>query len=264
MHVVYNIPVWVCILFFSKLFMKNIIFRQLSDAETSTFTYIIADLQTKEAAIIDPVLEQVERDAKYISELGLTLKYILDTHVHADHITAASSLKKHFPAASYALGKHSQLLCADILLEDNEELSLGAVTIRSIETPGHTDNSVSYLVEGMIFTGDALLIRGCGRTDFQSGDNHALWQSIKERVFTLPEDTLIYPGHDYKGFNVSSVWEEKRLNPRLKDENTEEQFVQIMDNLNLPYPKKIDASLPANMLCGVVHDQYVNDPVVHG
>ncbi len=232
--------------------MKQLLFRQLFDTETSTFTYIVADPVSREAAIIDPVLEQIERDTKYIQELNLRLKYILDTHVHADHITGAAGLKKNFPEALYALGKESKLVCADKLLEDNEQLFVGDIDITVIETPGHTDNSVSYLVDTMIFTGDALLVRGCGRTDFQSGSNHALWNAIKERVFALPDDTLIYPGHDYKGFTVTSVREEKHLNPRLKDSNTEEEFIAIMDNLNLPYPKKIDVALPANMNGGMI------------
>ena len=225
------------------------IFRQLYDQETSTYSYLLADEQTREAILIDPVIEQVDRDVQVIKELELTLKYILDTHVHADHITGAAHLKKHFPGARYALGEKSNLTCADILLQDNEELSFGSCTVRSFETPGHTDNSVTYQVEDMIFTGDALLIRGCGRTDFQSGSAEVLYNAVQQRMFSLPGATRVFPAHDYKGRTMSTIAEEQRWNPRLGG-TTLEEFVHIMENLNLPYPKKIDESLPWNNKCG--------------
>lgn len=229
------------------------LFRQLFEKETSTYTYLLADEQTREAALIDPVLEMVERDVAYIQELGLDLVWILDTHVHADHITGAAALKKHFQQARYALGKNSQLETADTLLGHKDEVFVGGIQIVVLETPGHTDNSVSYLADNMLFTGDAVLIRGCGRTDFQSGSNHELWTAIHEHIFTLPDEIFIYPGHDYKGFTVSTVGEEKKYNPRLRLENTQEQFADIMNNLNLPYPNKIDEALPANMRGGEVN-----------
>lgn len=229
---------------------QNIIFRQLLEYETNTYTYIIADKTTKEAIVIDPVLETVERDAKLIQELWLTVKYILDTHVHADHITGSSALKK-LVGWQIGLGaKNEKVIGNDLFLVDGQELSFGSLKVKVLETPWHTSGCVTYLVDDMAFTGDLLLIRGSWRTDFQSGSNDMMFHNVHTKVFSLPSETKIYPWHDYKGHMMSTVEEEIVYNPRLNKENTLEVFSNIMDNLKLPYPKKIDVSLPANLKCG--------------
>lgn len=227
------------------------IFRQLFEPETSTYTYIIGDEKTKEAAIIDSVIETTDRDLQVLRELGLNLKYILETHIHADHITGAHKLRKETGALT-SVSASAAVECADISLKDGDVLKLGDTEIKVIATPGHTDTCMSFVTEDKVFTGDALLIRGSGRTDFQAGDPAQLFDSIREKVFTLPEDTFVYPGHDYKGRTVSTIWEEKKYNPRLNMEMTKEQFVDIMNNLNLPDPKKIDVAVPGNLTCGNV------------
>jgi len=228
---------------------EQIYFYQLFESESSTFTYLIGDRKSQEAAIIDPVIEMADRDAKLISELGLKLKYTLETHVHADHITGANELRKR-TGAKTALSKNSGVHCADLLLGDGQRLTLGQRTIEVIATPGHTDSCVSYLFGDMVFTGDALLIRGCGRTDFQQGSSEKLFQSVREKLFKLPASTKVYPGHDYKGFTVSSIEEESKFNPRLALDKSLEDFQKIMSNLNLALPKKIKQSVPANLVCG--------------
>lgn len=242
---------------------QDVIFFQLFEHESSTFTYIIADKKTKEAAIIDPVIETFDRDRKLIEELDLKLVYILDTHVHADHITAANELRK-CKGAKTAVSSGAGVQCVDINLEDGQELLLGNKTIKAIATPGHTDSCMSFYFEGRVFSGDTLLIRGCGRTDFQQGSNEKLFHSVREKLFKLPEDTVVYPAHDYRGFTASTIALEKTYNPRLKLTNSFEDFKKIMNELNLAYPKKIDASLPANLACGniennrMLHPQTVN------
>jgi sulfur dioxygenase len=225
------------------------LFRQLFDAETSTYTYLIADIATKEAILVDPVLEQVERDRKLLQELGLTLRYCLETHIHADHITGTEKLRE----ATGCLGvvpANAQASCADIYIENGEILELGKVTIKAIATPGHTDSHNAYLVNhDRVLTGDALFIRGCGRTDFQNGDAGTLYDSVTQRLFTLPYDTLVYPGHDYRGHTVSTIWEEKHWNPRFVG-RTRDNFIEFMTNLNLPDPKKMMEAVPANEMCG--------------
>lgn len=221
--------------------------RQLFDSESSTYTYLLADEVTREAALIDPVREQVDRDLKLIDELGLKLKYVLETHVHADHVTGAANLRAR--SGAQTILSSPNVACADIHAKHNDEYWLGTVAIRVLATPGHTDDSVSFLVGNYVFTGDALFIRGTGRTDFQNGDAAALYHSITQVLFSLPDETVVYPGHDYKGHSASTIGEEKRLNPRVAGKSREE-FVYIMNNLNLPNPKKIAEAVPANLVCG--------------
>ncbi|MEC4817866.1 MAG: MBL fold metallo-hydrolase [Scytonema sp. PMC 1069.18] len=227
------------------------LFRQLFDPETSTYTYLIADVGTKTAILVDPVLEQVERDRQLLKELGLTLKYCLETHIHADHITGTAKLRE-MTGCLGIVPENAQARCADRLIKDGEVLELGSVRVEAIATPGHTDSHHAYLVNGThLLTGDALLIRGCGRTDFQSGDAGIMYDSISQRLFTLPDETLVYPGHDYRGNTVSTIREEKQWNPRFVGHNRNE-FIQLMENLNLPNPKKMMEAVPANQRCGHV------------
>jgi sulfur dioxygenase len=227
------------------------LFRQLFDQETSTYTYLIADEETKEALLVDPVLEQVEREIKLLKELGLNLCYTLETHVHADHITGASQLKEKTGCLSI-VPEGAKVACADRFMQHNEVLKLGSVEIKAIATPGHTDSHIAYLVnQTHLLTGDALFIRGCGRTDFQSGDAGILFDSVTQHLFTLPDHTLVYPGHDYHGQTVSSIGEEKQCNPRFFG-RTRQQFIEFMNSLNLPNPQKMMEAVPANEQCGNV------------
>lgn len=225
------------------------LFRQLFDQDTWTYTYLIADEKTKQAVLIDSVAEQSERDAKLLKELGLDLKYLMETHVHADHITGVTKMKSHFPNAKSVVSKEGGAPCADILTHAGEKYTLGDMEIKVLSTPGHTNGCVSYVVEDRVFTGDALFIRGTGRTDFQQGDPGKLYDGIRQQLFTLPDETLVYPGHDYAGRTVSTIGEEKKFNPRLAGKSREE-FIAIMNNLKLPHPKKIAESVPANQHCG--------------
>ena len=224
--------------------------RQLFDRETSTYTYLIADEASNEAAIIDPVKEQLERDILLIEQLGFNLKYTLETHVHADHITSSGQMRDKF-GSKVALHENSGAKCADMLLKDGDELTLGDIVIKAIHTPGHTNADLSFSVEDTIFTGDALLVRDCGRTDFQAGSSSTLYNSINDKIFSLDEKTTIYPGHDYYGFTASTVKEEKLYNNRLGNGKTEDEFVEIMANLDLALPKKIKESVPGNTNCGL-------------
>ncbi len=223
--------------------------RQLFDKDTSTYTYLVADTASREAAIIDPVREQGERDARLIEELGFSLRYVLETHVHADHVTGADALRRRF-GAQVVLHENSHASCADLLVADGDVLNLGAEPIAILHTPGHTDGDISYLIGGAVLTGDALLIRGCGRTDFQAGDAPTLYDSITHKLFALADDTVVYPGHDYHGRTASTIGEEKRFNPRLGGGKELDAFVEIMDGLNLPDPARIRESVPGNMRCG--------------
>lgn len=233
------------------------LFRQLFDKESGTYTYLIADPATAAAVLVDPVLEQVDRDLKLLKELDLTLQYCLETHIHADHITGTARIRE----ATGCLGiapEQAQAGCADHHIKDGEILQLDSITIEAIATPGHTDSHMTYRVNGnCILTGDALLIRGCGRTDFQSGDAGILFDSVIQRLFTLPDDTLVYPAHDYQGHTVSTIGEEKRWNPRFTQRNATVEvlrdrtdFIEFMNNLNLPAPKKMMEAVPANERCG--------------
>jgi len=224
--------------------------EQLFDAATGTYSYLLWHEESKQAALIDSVLEQFDRDVKLIKQLGLALKYTLETHVHADHITASGLLREEFGSA-VMVHESSGLKCADRFLSDNDSLALGDDSIRVIYTPGHTDTCVSFDIEGAVFTGDALLIDGCGRTDFQSGDAKTLYHSITKKLFTLDDATVVYPGHDYLGLTASTIAREKAFNSRLGNKQTEEGFVAIMDGLNLELPKRIDIAVPGNMQCGL-------------
>ncbi len=228
-----------------------LVFRQLFDPTSSTYTYLLGCSVSKEALLIDPVFEQARRDAALIGELGLTLKWTLDTHVHADHVTGAWLLKQRL-GSGIALSAAAGAAGADRLLQDGDRIEFGRRALEVRSTPGHTSGCVTYVLddESMAFTGDCILIRGSGRTDFQQGDPRALYRSVRSRIFALPESCLLYPAHDYRGLTVSSVIEEKKFNPRLGGEVGENDYVGYMKNLDLPHPKKIDEAVPANLRCG--------------
>lgn len=230
---------------------KNISVRQLFDLETFTYTYIVFDEVTRDAVIIDSVKEKLHRDLKIVKELSLKVHYILDTHAHADHITGAGDLRSELGSKT-VIGKGAGVKCIDLGIADGENLSAGSLSIKALATPGHTNGCTCFLIGDNLFTGDTLFIRGCGRTDFQGGSAHSLFQSIKNKIYTLPDSTKIYPGHDYNGVSFSTVTEEKKYNPRIAELTTEDQFVQIMGDLKLAPPKKIHEALPANLKCGQV------------
>ncbi len=223
------------------------IFKQLFDEGTSTFTYLIADEHTKSALLIDPVHEQHDRDQALLRELGLTLKYVLETHVHADHITGGGRLR-HETEALFIAGKGTGLDCADRLIANGETITMDSITVHALATPGHTDGCTSYRWEDRLFTGDTILIDACGRTDFQQGSPAALFNSIQQ-LLAFPDETLIYPGHDYNGKRVSCVGQEKAINPYIAGLDLP-AFVAKMNALNLPKPRRIDVAVPANVLCG--------------
>ena len=229
------------------------IFRQLFEPLSSTYTYLLGCEDTGQAVLVDPVIVSVERDLSEISRLGLTLAYSLDTPIHADHITAALELKNKV-GSKIAAPAFDRLACADVDIEEGIPFQVGSLRLQPLHTPGHTAGHFAYLFGDRIFTGDALLIEGCGRTDFQEGDADALYKSVHEKLFSLPDDTLVYPAHDYKGRRVSSVTQEKKRNPRLGQGRTLEQFRDIMAKLNLPYPKFIDYAVPGNQQCGICPD----------
>lgn len=240
---------------------STLLFRQFFDPETSSYTYLIADSQTKDAVLVDTVLEQVDRDLQALQELGLTLRYCLETHIHADHITGAGKLRQR-TGCQVLIPQNTAVTKADRSFEGGETLTVGAVTIEAIATPGHTASHMVYLVNKThLLTGDTLLIRGCGRTDFQGGDAGTLYDVVMEKLFTLPDETLVYPAHDYKGRTVSTIGEEKRSNPRFAD-RTRSQFITIMNNLNLSYPKKMNQAVPANEYCGdFISEEHLNQVV---
>jgi sulfur dioxygenase len=220
-----------------------LIFRQLFDPQSSTYTYLLADGKTRDAVLIDPVFEQAARDSALVRELDLKLLYTLETHVHADHVTGAALLKER-------LG--SKIEGADVYLKDCDRVAFGRRSLEARATPGHTNGCLTYVLddETRAFTGDCLLIRGTGRTDFQQGNPRALYRSVHARIFSLPETCLLYPGHDYRGLCQTSVGEERRFNPRLGGQLAEDDFVGYMKHLGLPHPKQIDVAVPANLKCG--------------
>ncbi|WPE16161.1 MBL fold metallo-hydrolase [Candidatus Thioglobus autotrophicus] len=227
----------------------SLIFRPLFEKESSTYTYLLADSKTKEAVIIDAVSETKQRDIGLIEELGLKLKYIVETHVHADHITSSCPLKQKFTEAKIVLGEANSVACADILIKDGESLKFGEYQINALSTPGHTDGCMSYVIGDKVFTGDALLIRSCGRCDFQGGSAEKLFDSIS-RLFTLPDETYVYPAHDYGGRTVSTIWEEKAFNEMIGGGVERAEFVRRVNAMELSLPAKIHVAVPANQVCG--------------
>src|SRR2546421_458104 len=237
------------------------IFRQLFDPQSSTYTYLIAESASREALLIDPVFEQARRDATLIQELGLRLKYTLETHVHADYVTGAWLLKEKL-GSRIALSAASGAQGADVYLQPQDRIAFGRRHLEARPTSGHTNGCMTYVLDDrtMAFTGDTLFIRGCGRTDFQGGDARTLYRSVREQIFTLPDRCLVYPGHDYRGLTVTSVGEEKLYNPRLAESVGEADFVGYMTNLGLAHPKQMDIALPANLKCGKPEKTTTLDP----
>ena len=234
------------------------IFRQLFEPLSSTYSYLLGCEETGQAMLIDPVIVSMDRDLAEIRRLGLTLAYTVDTHIHADHITAALELKNKV-GSKIAAPAFDNLPCADVGIEEGVPFRLGGIVLQPMHTPGHTAGHFAYQVGERLFSGDALLIEGCGRTDFQNGDADALYASVTEKLFALPDETLVYPAHDYEGRYVSSIAQEKKRNPRLGEQHTLDEFRHIMANLNLPYPKFIDYAVPGNLQCGVCPDHLPNN-----
>jgi sulfur dioxygenase len=225
------------------------IFRQLFEPISSTYTYLLGCEETRQALLIDPAMPAWQRDLQVIRDLGLKLAFTLDTHVHADHISSAHTLKRE-TGSRIATSAFDRLQCSDIALEDGRPFRMDSIELIPLHTPGHTDGHLSFRLDDRVFTGDALLIDGCGRTDFQNGDATTLYRSVHERLFSLPDDTLVYPAHDYQGRRVSSIGQEKTRNPRLTGKSLEE-FVTLMAELRLPYPTFIDYAIPGNRQCGM-------------
>jgi len=228
-----------------------LIFRQLFDAQSSTYTYLLADSRSREAVLIDPVFEQARRDAALVQELGLRLLWTLETHVHADHVTGGWLLRQR-TGSRIALSAESGAAGADRYLGAGDRVDFGGRYLEVRLTPGHTNGCLTFVLDdqSMAFTGDCLLIRGSGRTDFQQGDPATMFRSVREQIFSLPESCLLYPAHDYRGLTVTSVEEERRYNPRLGGDVSVADFKGYMDNLGLAHPKQIDVAVPANLRCG--------------
>lgn len=246
-----------------------VLLRQLYDSTSSTYTYLVGDETTRRALLIDTVFEQFERDRALLHELDLTLTHTLDTHVHADHVTAAWRFQRAL-GSRIVVSARSGAAGADRYVDEGDVIEEGAASLVVRATPGHTNGCLTYVAKdlSMAFTGDALLIRSAGRTDFQQGDARTLYRSIKERIFTLPDHCLLYPAHDYAGRTVTTVAEEKRWNPRIGGEASEEDFTGYMSNLGLPHPKQMDIAVPANLQCGKPDTDEVGQrpawgPVVH-
>jgi len=233
------------------------LFRQLIEPDSSTYTYLLSCPQSGQTALIDPVLDTVDRDLQLLQELGLELTCTIDTHVHADHLSGARRLRS-ITGSRIVYPAVDELPCADIGVREGEPLRIGNIELHPLFTPGHTSHHHGYLVDNgthrMLFTGDALLIGGCGRTDFQSGDTTTLYRSIHDKYFSQPDDTLIYPCHDYNERRISTVAEEKARNAHIGGGKSLQEFIAIMDNLDLPYPRKIDFAVPGNEQCGQCPD----------
>ena len=225
------------------------IFKQVFDNKTSTYTYLIASAKGREAVIIDPVLENVENYISLLKDLDLKLVKVIDTHIHADHVTGASKLKQSTNCTTI-MGEHTPADMVEIKVKDNELINVDDLKIRSIYTPGHTSESYSFLLNNYLFSGDALLINGTGRTDFQNGSSKDSYHSIFDKLLKLPEDTLLYPGHDYNGKKVSTIGNEKKFNPRLQVKNVDE-YIEIMSNLNLSKPEMMDSNVSRNIQLGI-------------
>lgn len=233
------------------------IFKQLFETDSSTFTYLIGDPNSREAILIDPVRETVERDLQVLKDLDLKLIASIETHVHADHLTGAFALKTH-TGCQIAYPAMVQSSCVDMGIKEGHAVQIGQIDLHPLYTPGHTDHHYAYLIDTpyqkILFSGDALLIEACGRTDFQSGDAETLYHSIHNQIFSLPDETLVYPGHDYESRFITTVAQEKSRNPRLGGGKSKEEFVKIMNGLDLPYPRKIDFAVPGNEQCGQCPD----------
>jgi glyoxylase-like metal-dependent hydrolase (beta-lactamase superfamily II) len=235
------------------------IFRQLFDPETSSYTYLLGCELTREAVLIDSVAEQLERDVQLVRELDLRLVVALETHVHADHVTAAGRLREAL-GARVAVSEKSGVRNADLLLRDGDWIAFGTHRLEARATPGHTGGCMTFVTDGMAFTGDALLIRGCGRTDFQEGDARTLFRSVRTRILSLPASTALFPAHDYRGRTQTSVAEELRFNPRLGADKSEASFVELMRGLHLAYPRRMDEAVPANLFAGLGPDARPSAP----
>ena len=224
------------------------IFRQVFDNKSSTYTYLIASAKGREAVIIDPVIENVESYIELLNELDLKLVKVIDTHIHADHVTGASKLKQA-TNCSTLMGEHTPSDAVEIKVKDDEIIKIDQIEIKAMYTPGHTSDSYSFLMDSYLFSGDTLLINGTGRTDFQNGSSKDAYNSIFNRLLKLPEDTILYPGHDYNGKESSTIGNEKKFNPRLQVKNVDE-YVELMSNLNLAKPKLIDINVSRNIKLG--------------
>ena len=224
------------------------IFRQVFDNKSSTYTYLIASAKGREAVIIDPVIENVESYIKLLQELDLKLVKVIDTHIHADHVTGASKLKQ-VTNCSTLMGEHTPSDAVEIKVKDDEIIKIDQIEIKAMYTPGHTSDSYSFLMDNYLFSGDTLLINGTGRTDFQNGSSKDAYNSIFNRLLKLPEDTILYPGHDYNGKESSTIGNEKKFNPRLQVKNVDE-YVELMSNLNLAKPQLIDINVSRNIKLG--------------
>lgn len=240
-------------------------FRQLFDPVSSTYTYLLGCDESRDAVVIDPVFEQHARDTALVRELGFNVRYVLDTHIHADHVTSAWLMRTSMNA-EIVLSRRYGVEQVDVAVDQGDVLGFGNCSLTVRATPGHTNGCLTYVTsdQDMAFTGDCLMIRGAGRTDFQAGDVHVMWGSIREQIFTLPDECLVYPGHDYSGRTVSTVGEEKRFNPRIGGDAREEDFVGYMENLGLAHPKLIDIAVPANLKSGRPENDVMPQEVTWG
>ena len=226
------------------------LFRQLFDTKSSTYTYLIASAKGREALIIDPVEENVNEYVNHLKELDLKLVKVIDTHIHADHVTGASKLKNN-TNCSTVMGENSPAETVDIRIKDEETIEIDQLKIKALYTPGHTSDSYSFLMNNYLFSGDTLLINGTGRTDFQNGSSKDAYNSLFNKLLKLPEETILYPGHDYNGKKFSTIGNEKKFNPRLQVDNVD-QYIEIMSNLKLSKPKMIDTNVSRNLMLGSV------------